>query len=112
MDLPTFDGIIEKIHNHHIFHNNSNVPQLSVETQLTIFLYYAGHYDNAASPEAIGHWAGISPGTVINLTNCVIVTLLILHDELIHLPTSEEKESAKGWVPHGGWHQVHTVSAA
>ena len=98
MDPPTFDGIIEKICNHHIFHNNSNVPQLSVETQLTIFLYCAGHYGNAASPKAIGHWAGISPGMVINLTNRVMVALLTLHDELIHLLTSEEKESAKGCV--------------
>jgi hypothetical protein len=27
-----------------------------------------------------------------------MVALLTLHDELIHLPTSEEKESVKGWV--------------
>jgi len=95
---PTFDGILEKIHNHHIFHNNSNCPQISVETQLTIFMYYARHYGNAVSPKAIRHWAGICPGTVVNSTNCIMVALLTLHDELIHLPTPKEKEGAKEWV--------------
>src|ERR1700730_12006902 len=98
VDPPIFDGILEKIRDHHIFHNNSNVPQLPVENQLAIFLYRAGHYGNAASPEAIGHWAGVSPGTVVNATNRVMVAVLTLHDELIHLPTSDEKESAKRWV--------------
>jgi hypothetical protein len=36
-----------------------------------------------ASPEAIGHWAGVSPGTVVNSTNHVMVALLALHDKLI-----------------------------
>jgi len=98
VDPPTFDGILEKICNHRIFHNNSNVPQLPVETQLAIFLFRVGHYGNAASPEAIGHWAGVSPGTVANSTNRVMVALLALHDELIRLPTSEEKEVVKEWV--------------
>ena len=83
MDPLTFDGILKKILNHHIFSNNSNLPQLPVDTQLAIFLFRAGHYDNTASPEAIGHWAGISPGMVVNLNNCVMVALLALHDELI-----------------------------
>src|SRR6267142_1285051 len=112
VDPPTFDGILEKIHNHHIFHNNSNAPQIPVETQLTIFLYCAGHYGNAASPKAIGHWAGVSPGTVVNSTNHVMVALLTLHDELIHLPTSEEKESAKEWVAGKvctGWRDGYLV---
>jgi hypothetical protein len=98
VDPPTFDGILEKIRDDEIFHNNSNCPQTPVETQLAIFLYRVGHYGNAASPEAIGHWAGVSPGTVVNATNRVMVAVLTLHDELIHLPTSEEKESAKRWV--------------
>jgi hypothetical protein len=98
VDPPTFDGILEKIHDHHIFSNNSNLLQLPVDTQLAIFLFRAGHYGNAASLEAIGHWAGISLGTVVNLTNHVMVALLALHDELIRLPTSKEKEVAKEWV--------------
>jgi hypothetical protein len=98
VDPPTFDGIVEKIRDHRIFHNNSNYSQIPVETQLAIFMYRAGHYGNAASPEAIGHWAGVSPGTVVNSTNRVMVALLSLHDELVRLPTPEEKESAKVWV--------------
>ena len=98
VDPTTFNGIIKKIHDHHIFHNNLHVPQIPVETQLAIFLYCARHYGNATSPKAIGHWAGVSLGTVVNSTNHVMVALLTLHDKLIHLPTSEEKESVKEWV--------------
>jgi hypothetical protein len=98
VDPNTFDGLVEKICEHPVFNNNSNVPQKPVPVQLAIFLYRAGHYGNAASPEAIGHWAGVSPGTVVNCTNRVMLALLSLHDEVVHLPTSEEKESAKAWV--------------
>jgi hypothetical protein len=86
------------IHAHDIFHNNSNNPQAPVEVQLAIFLFRTGHYGNAASPEAIGHWAGVSPGMVTNCTNCVMVALLSLHNECIHLPTAEEQEHTKAWV--------------
>jgi hypothetical protein len=98
VDTSTFNGLVEKICRHPVFSNNSNVPQKPVSTQLAIFLYRAGHYGNAASPEAIGHWAGVSPGTVVNCTNRVMLALLLLHDEVVHLPTLEEKESAKAWV--------------
>ena len=94
----TFDSIVDKLSTHEIFHNNSNTPQAPVGVQLAIFLYRAGHYGNAASPEAIGHWAGVSPGTVANCTNRIMVALLSLHDECVHLPTAEERESAKAWV--------------
>ena len=98
VDPDIFDGILNMIHDHDIFHNNSNVPQTPVEVQLAIFLFRAGHYGNAASPEAIGHWAGVSPGTVVNCTNRVMVALLSRHNEYVRLPTAEEKESAKAWV--------------
>ena len=98
VDPDTFDGIVNKIRDHRVFHNNSNVPQTPVEVQLAIFLFRAGHYGNAASPEAIGHWAGVSPGTVANSTNRVMVALLSLHDDCVRFPTAEEKESAKAWV--------------
>lgn len=98
VDPDTFDSIANKIRDHDIFHSNSNVPQAPIEVQLAIFLFCAGHYGNAASLEAIGHWAGVSPGTVVNCTNCVMVALISLHDEFVHLPTAEEKESAKAWV--------------
>jgi hypothetical protein len=98
IDPNTFDGIVDKICNDNSFYNDSNVPQAPVEVQLAIFLYRAGHYGNTASPEAIGHWAGISPGTVVNCTNCIMMALLALHDEYVHFLTAEEKESAKAWV--------------
>jgi len=98
IDPDTFDGITNKIHAHHIFHNHSNTPQAPVEVQLAIFLFRTSHYGNAASPEVIGHWAGISPGTVANCTNRVMLALLSLHNECIHFPTAEEQESAKAWV--------------
>jgi hypothetical protein len=98
VDPTTFDAIVDKIRTHHIFHNNSNTPQTPVDIQLAIFLFRSGHYGNAASPEAIGLWAGVSPGTVVNCTNRVMVALLSLHHECVHLPTAEERESAKAWV--------------
>jgi len=98
VDPDIFDSIANKIRDHRVFHNNSNTPQAPVEVQLAIFLFRAGHYGNAASPEAIGLWAGVSPGTVSNCTNRVMMALLSLHDECVHLPTAEEKESAKAWV--------------
>ena len=98
VDPSTFDGIVNKICTHQIFHNNSNTPQAPVEVQLAIFLFHAGHYGNAASPEVIGQLAGVSLGMVANCTNRVMVSLLVLHDECIHLPTAEEQESAKAWV--------------
>ena len=98
VDPSIFDSIVDKIRDHDIFHNNSNVPQAPVKVQLAIFLLRAGHYGNAASPEAIGHWAGVSPGTVLNSTNRVMLALISLHDECVHLPTTEEKESAREWV--------------
>jgi len=39
MDPNIFDGIINTIHNHNIFHNNSNVPQAPIKIQLAIFLF-------------------------------------------------------------------------
>src|SRR6266581_9023374 len=93
VDPDTFDGIVNKIRDHCVFHNNSNVPQTPVEVQLAIFLFRAGYYGNAASPEAIGHWAGVSPGTVANSTNRVMVALLSLHDDCVHFPMAEKKES-------------------
>lgn len=98
VDPSTFDHILEKICDHSIFHKGSNIPQMPVKHQLAIFLYRAGHYGNAATPQEIGHWAGVSPGTVVNCTNRVMVALTALHKEAIHLPTAEEKQSAKQWV--------------
>ena len=76
----------------------SNMPQAPTSTQLTIFLYHASHYSNTASPEAIGNWAGVSPGTITNCMNRVMLVLLLLHDDVAHFLTLEEKESARARV--------------
>lgn len=98
MDPETFHALVERIVDHPIFYNNSNVTQAPPKVQLAIFLNRVGHYGNAASPEDIAQWAGGSAGWVDKCTNRVMVALLSLHDEAIHLPTAEEKEEAKAWV--------------
>ena len=43
----TFDMLVEQLSNDPVFANNSSNPQLSIEFQLTIMLYYLGHDGNA-----------------------------------------------------------------
>lgn len=93
-----FDRLVELIQNHSIFHNNSHVPQFPVPIQLSIFLVRVGHYGNASSPEDVAHWAGVSLGTVINATYRCFVAFLALHDEVVMMPSEEEKEWAKEHV--------------
>lgn len=93
-----FDRLVELIENHNIFHNNSNIPQLPIPTQLAIFLVRVGHYGNASSPEYVAQWAGVSVGTVINVTYRCLVAFLALHDEAVMIPPEEEKERAKEYV--------------
>jgi len=98
VEPEVFQGILLLIQDHHIFHNNSPNPQMPVKIQLVIFLKRAGHYGNAASPEAIAQWAGVSTGTVENCTYRCMIAIVSLHDDAIHLPTAAEKEAAKQWV--------------
>lgn len=98
VDPDTFDQLLQKIQDHDIFYNNSNVPQALVAVQLAIFLNRAGHYGNSTSPEDIRFWAGVSPGLVNNATNCVMVSILSLHNEAVYLLTQEEKDTVKEWV--------------
>jgi hypothetical protein len=95
---PVFDRLVELIENHEIFHNNSNIPQLPIPIQLATFLVRVGHYGNASSPEYVAQWAGISVGTVINITYRCLIAFLALHDEAIAIPPEEEKEQAKAYV--------------
>lgn len=90
--------LISQIEDNPVFHNNSNSPQLPVHVQLAVFLFCIRHYGNAASPEDTAQWSGISVGGVEKCTDCVIVTLLSFHDEAIHLPDAEEKQSLKTYV--------------
>ena len=92
------DRLVELIKNNDIFHNNSNVPQLPVSTQLTIFLIHVDHYGNTSAPEYVAQWAGVSVGTVINATYRCLVAFLSLHDEAIMMLPEEEKERAKEYV--------------
>lgn len=89
---------MEKIENHHVFHNNSYNEQAPIQEQLAVTLYRFGHDGNAASTAAIAQWAGISEGSVVNYTHRTMVAFLALHDEAIHWPSLEEKEEAKEWV--------------
>ncbi|KAF8225155.1 hypothetical protein L208DRAFT_1307587 [Tricholoma matsutake] len=98
VEPETFDALVNQIEEHPIFYNNSNCPQLPVHLQLSIFLFHAGHYSNAASPEDAAQWAGISVGAVEKCTDRVIVALLSHHDEAIHLPKADEKEDSKNYV--------------
>lgn len=98
VDPQTFHALVERIEEHPIFYNNSNIAQAPPKVQLAIFLNRVGHYGNSASPEDIAQWAGGSAGWIDKCTNRVMVAILSLHDEAIHLPTAEEKEDAKAWV--------------
>ena len=95
-----FDDILDLISDHPIFSNNSHNPQLPVSIQLAIFLNRAGHYGNAIAVEDVAQWAGISIGSVVNCTNCVMVALLDQHDAFMGFPPadSEDFEHAREYV--------------
>jgi hypothetical protein len=95
---PVFDRLVELIADHHIFHNNSHVPQHPVSVQLAILLVRLGHYGNASSPEYVAQWAGVSAGTVINATHRCLIAFLAMHDQVVMMPPEEEKERAKEYV--------------
>lgn len=98
VDPLTFDNLVSLIIGHPVFTNNSNCPQLPVQLQFSVFLFRAGHYGNAASPEDTAQWAGISVGGVEKCTDRVVVALLSLHDEAVHFPNPDDKERAKAFV--------------
>ena len=104
VEPETFDSLVELIIDDPVFSNNSNCPQLPVHLQLSIFLFHAGHYGNAASPEDAAQWAGISVGAVEKCPDRVIVALLSHHDEAVHFPDADKKEAAKKFV------KTHTCS--
>jgi hypothetical protein len=98
VEPQTFDSLVELIVNNPVFYNHSNCPQLPAHLQLCIFLFHAGHYGNASSPEDAAQWAGISVGGVEKCTDRVVVALLSHHDDTIHFPEADEKEDAKDYV--------------
>jgi hypothetical protein len=96
----TFDKIVMKISDDPVFFNESNTPQQPVEEQLTIMLFWFGHYGNVASLQNVANWAGVGKGTVTVATQHVMTAILCLTfmQESVRFPTSEEKEEAKVWV--------------
>ena len=107
VEPQTFDSLVNRIANHPIFHNNSNNSQLPVYIQLSIFLFRAGHYGNASSPEDTAQWAGVSIGGVEKSTDRVVVALLSCHDEAIHFPDATQKESSKSYVENAVCREWH-----
>lgn len=57
-----------------------------------------GHYGNGSSHLNIANWASVSVGLVHKATIWVMTALVSLHDQAIHLPTTEEKEASNAWV--------------
>jgi hypothetical protein len=98
VEPETFDALVELIINNPVFQNDSNCPQFPAHLQLCIFLFRAGHYGNASSPEDTAQWAGMSVGGVEKCTDRVVVALLSHHDNAIHFPEAGEKEDAKDYV--------------
>jgi hypothetical protein len=103
VDPEVFVEIMNRISAHPIFYNNSNNPQLAVPVQLAIFLNGIGHYGNAATPEDVAEWAGVSLGTVYNCYNCVMIAILQHHDALMFFdpldPVDQaDRERSKCWV--------------
>ena len=93
VDPAVFDCIVDRIHEHPIFHSRGPNLQLPVSVQLAIFLNRAGHYGNAISPEDVSQWAGVSVGSVINCTHHVMVALLGHHNEYIWMPQTDSEDA-------------------
>ncbi|KIM67408.1 hypothetical protein SCLCIDRAFT_108197, partial [Scleroderma citrinum Foug A] len=72
--------------------------QLPVVVQMAIFLFHVEHYRNAVSPEDISQWAGVSIGSVVNCTNCVMIAILEEHDQFISIPSKDSEDMEKAQV--------------
>lgn len=70
-----FNDLVNSIKNHPVFHSNSNNQQMPINKQIAITLYQFGHYGNAASTMKVALWAGVSCGTVRNITIRVMTAL-------------------------------------
>ena len=106
VDPHIFDDILEEISDHTIFQNRSNNKQLPISIQLAIFLFRAGHYGNACTPDDVAQWAGVSIGTVNNCTHRVMAALLDQHDQFIYIPDvhSEDMRKARAFAESRSCH--------
>lgn len=68
---------------------------LNTKEHLAIFMKRAGHYGNGASIAEIAEWAGVSTGTVVNVTWRVQIAFMYYHDEQVRWPNAQEKRAAK-----------------
>jgi hypothetical protein len=95
-----FVDLVNSIKDHPVFHNNSNNPQMPVEEQAAVALYRFGHYGNASSTMKVALWAGVSYGTVRNITIRVMTALCDprFRAAIVPWPNPEEIECAKAWV--------------
>ena len=98
VDPHIFDDILEEISDHTVFQNRSNNKQLPISIQLAIFLFRAGHYGNACTPDDVAQWAGVSVGTVNNCTHRVMAALLDQHDRFIYIPDVHSEDMRKARV--------------
>jgi hypothetical protein len=61
---------------------------MPVEEQAAVALYQFGHYSNASSTMKVALWAGVSYGTVRNITIRVMTALCVLISDLSALSGS------------------------
>ena len=88
-----FVKIVDIIQDHHIFHSNSNNPQLPVQIQMAIFLNAAGYYGNAATSQDLAKRAGVSIGTGHNCYKQVMVAIQRHHHAFIQFHLTQQKDS-------------------
>jgi len=93
-----FDCFLNQISDHPIFHSCSENHQLPVAIQLANFLFHAGHYGNAVSPEDVTQWAGVSIGSVVNCTNCVMIAVLDEHVQFVRIPSKDLEDMEKAQI--------------
>ena len=50
------------------------------------------------SPEDVTQWAGVSIGSVVNCTNCVMIAVLDEHNQFVRIPSEDLEDMEKAWV--------------
>ena len=51
----------------------------------------AGHYGSAISLQDVAQWVGVSIGSVVNCTTCLMIVLFEEHDQFISFPAAESE---------------------
>jgi hypothetical protein len=87
----TFNHILQKIHMHPVFHNNSRNPQRPVKLQLAVALNRLGRNGNGASKGDLSSYFKIGEGTVCLYTDRVVEAILSLEREFIKWPSVQQR---------------------